>query len=137
MEQLKQNNRVDWGEQYKIRPRRNASSKHEVIKILLVRALIEKYKGQSSWVRIYTEYPIKNKDNETKITDVYYENVKTNEIVCYEIQKTITPKWIEETTDFYKQVDRYFFTTDWQLIKENDLEDDITKLNKQIKELIL
>jgi len=125
--------RIDWHEQFKIRVRRNASSKHEVIKTLLVRNLIEKYKSQLYWVRIYTEYPI----GEGKICDVYFENIKTKEIICYEIQKVITDKWLEETKNAYDNFENSYFKTDWCLIKEDDLPNTIKELDKNLMELIV
>lgn len=125
-------NKVNYSEQFKIRTRRNASKKHEIIKLLIVLNLIEKYRKNLYWIRIYTEYSLGK-----KICDVYFENIKTNEIICYEIQKIITNKWTEETIEFYDNFEKIYFKTDWVLIKENDLEDDIEILDKQIKELIV
>lgn len=133
MGRIKVYNKVNYGEQFKIRVRRNTSSKHEIIKTLLVRALIEKYSKNLYWIRIYTEHSIGDK----KICDVFFENIKTNEIICYEIQKVITNRWLEETGDFYKNYEKIYFTTDWILIKENELSNDIEELQEQIKELIL
>ena len=105
------NGKVDWTEQFKIRPRNNASLKHEVIKTILVRRLINIYKEKKNlnMIRIYTEYPIRNSKNERKICDVYFENLKTKERVCYEIQKKITPEWLEKTKDFYNKILDIFF----------------------------
>lgn len=127
------NGSIDWNEQFKIRPRRNASSKHEVIKTLLVRNLIEKYKSNLYWIRIYTEYPLGHR----KICDVYFENILKKEIICYEIQKRISDKWLKETTESYDKLDESFFTIDWVLIKEEELPDTINKLDNKIMELIV
>ena len=124
---------IKWSEQFKIRPRRNASRKHEVIKTLIVLNLLEKYKKNLYWIRIYTEHPVGDK----KICDVYFENVKTNEIVCYEIQKMVSSRWLEETTKFYDNYDRIYFKTDWALIKEDALSDNIETLDEEIEELII
>ncbi len=129
----KVSNKVNWADQFKIRPRRNASRHHEVIKLLTVLELMEKYKRNLYWIRIYTEHPIGNK----KICDIYFENIKTNEVICYEIQNTITQKWMKDTKDFYENYEKIYFTTDWILIKENDLSNDIEELQEQIKELIV
>lgn len=124
---------INWGEQFKIRTRRNASRKHEIIKLLIVLNLMEKYKKSLYWIRIYTEHQIGNK----KITDVYFENIKTNEIICYEVQKTVSLKWLEETKKFYNNYEKIYFKTGWTLVREEDLSDEIEILNKEIKELIL
>ena len=94
---------------------------------------MEKYKGSLYWIRIYTEHQLGDK----KICDVYFENIKTKEVICYEIQNSITSKWTKETNDFYKNYEKIFFTTDWILIKENDMSYEIEKLQEQIKELII
>ena len=132
MKPISKINRVDWNEQFKIRLRRNASIKHEIIKELIVLNLIEKYKRNLYWIRIYTEYKV----GDEKICDVYFENIKTNEIICYEVQGKITDKWLNETEKFYENYDPTYFKADWQLIKEYDLSDDIETLNKQIEVLI-
>ena len=124
--------KIDWNEQFKIRPRRNTSRKHEIIKLLIVLNLLEKYKRSLYWIRIYTEYSIGK-----KICDVYFENIKTNEIICYEIQNNVSEKWLEETRNFYNNFERIYFRTGWTLIRENNLSDDIEILNKQINKLIL
>jgi len=125
--------KINWNEQFKIRVRRNASVKHEVIKLLIVRNLMEKYKRNLYWIRIYTEHGI----GEKKICDVYFENIKTNEIICYEIQNAITSKWLEETTKLYSDYERIYFKTDWTLIREGELSNDLKELDEQVKELIL
>jgi len=122
-------NAIDWNEQFKIRPRRNASSKHEVIKTLLVRSLIEKYKSNLHWIRIYTEYPI----GEGKVCDVYFENILRKEIICYEIQKVVTDKWLKETTKAYQDFESAYFDTDWIMIRENDLPETINELDDKLK----
>lgn len=126
-------NKINWNEQFKIRIRRNASKKHEIIKLLIVLNIIEKFKKNLSWIRVYTEYEVGN----GKICDVYFENIKTNEILCYEIQKNISKKWLNETKKFYETYDRIFFTTDWILIKEKELPEITNELNEAIKELII
>jgi len=45
--------KVDWNEQFKIRPRRNASKKHEVIKLLIVLNLLEKFKVQKGDLSVF------------------------------------------------------------------------------------
>lgn len=128
--------KINWDEQFKIRIRRNASSKHEVIKLLLVRSLIEKFKQNLYWIRIYTEYSLTNDKGKTKITDIYFENIKTNEIICYEIQNNISKKWEKETKEFYSDFEKIYFNSDWIIIKEKEFTDDIEEIEKKIKEII-
>ena len=125
--------KVAWNEQFKVRVRRNASLKHEVIKLSIVLNLLDKYKSNLYWIRIYTEYSVTN----GKICDVYFENIKTNEIIAYEIQKDISEKWIKETTKIYENWDKVYFKTDWVLIRELDFTDDIKEIDKKIKETII
>jgi len=125
--------KVAWNEQFKVRVRRNASLKHEVIKLSIVLNLLDKYKSNLYWIRIYTEYPVTN----GKICDVYFENIKTNEIIAYEIQKDISEKWIKETTKIYENWDKVYFKTDWVLIRELDFSDDIKEISDKIKQIII
>ena len=125
-------NKINWNEQFKIRIRRNASRKHEIIKLLIVLNIIEKFKSNLSWIRVYTEHPIGDK----KICDVYFENIKTNEIICYEIQNNVSEKWLDETKEFYENCDKIFFTLDWILIKEKELPEITSELNEEIKKII-
>lgn len=122
---------INWNEQCKIRPRRNASRKHETIKLLIVLNIMEKYKRNLYWIRIFTEHKVGE-----KITDVYFENIKTKEIICYEVQGNITEKWKRETIKSYKEYENMFFDTDWILVREHDLPDDIETLDKEIKKII-
>ena len=132
MEEKRIGRRIDWNENFKIRTRRNASIKHEVIKLMIVLKILEKYKSNHYWIRIYTEYKVGD-----KICDIYFENIKTNEIICYEIQKNVTTQWIEETKKSYENYEVPFFKTDWTLVRENDLPDEIKSLESEIKKLII
>ena len=125
-------NTVDWNEQFKIRIRRNASRKHETIKTLLCINLIEKFKNNPHWIKVYTEYPIGTK----KICDVYFENTRTREIICFEIQNNVSKKWTEETTKAYSEIEKSPFTVDWVLIKEKDMSENIKELDEQIRRLV-
>lgn len=122
--------KIKWREQCKIRIRRNASLKHETIKLYLVLNLLERHKKDLNWIRIYTEYPIDDK----KICDVYFENVKSNEIIAYEIQNNVSNDWLEKTKKFYESWDKMFFKTDWILIKEDEFSNDCDEIYNKIKE---
>lgn len=136
MRQKNSTGKIEWDEQFKIRIRRNASIKHEHIKLEIVRNLIEKHKSNLYWIRVYTEYSIQNQNGQTKIVDVYFENIKNNEILCYEIQNNVSEKWVKETKNFYDKFDKIFFKTDWILIKERHFPEDINKIAEQIKDLV-
>jgi len=137
MKQTPYISKVDWHKQFKIRVRRNASNKHEVTKLEIVLKLIEKYKRQLFWIRIYTEYELTNTKDNVKICDVYFENIKTKEIICYEIQNQVSKKWLDETKEFYDNFERIYFKTDWCLIKEKDIPEDLESIENKIKELII
>ena len=122
--------KILWDEIFKLRLRRNASLKHEIIKLCVVLLLKEKYKSSIYWIRVYTEYPV----GEKRICDVYFENIKTNEIIAYEVQNNISEKWLKETTEFYKNWDKIFFKTDWVLIEENKLPNDYNEIYRTLKE---
>jgi len=134
---------IKWDEICKIRIANSDPSfeKHEVIKILLVMKLQEKYKHQKNYIRIYTESPI-TINKKVKRCDVYFENIKTKEVYIYEIQKDFSKRWLAQITNFYKDLDKqlsmmFFKTTDLIPIKLNNLSDNIKELSKQIEELIV
>ena len=127
---------TDWSNLYKIRIRELDSSqtKHLVVKTILVQQLLIKYKKNRRFIRIYTEFPIK----EGKICDVYLENLRTKECYAYEIQENTSPQWLEETKKIYLDWEVPFMNTnDWVLIPLKELSNDIELLTKQIKSLIL
>jgi hypothetical protein len=124
--------KVNWNEQFKIRPRRNASIKHEHIKLQLILSIMERHKKDLNWIRIYSEFPIGD-----RICDIYYENVKTNEMIFYEIQKKIGKAWLDNTKSFYKNLNKPFFKTDWILIKEDEISEDIELMSNQLRKLII
>jgi len=130
---MKGSGKIDYNEIFKLRLRRNASLKHEIIKLCTVLLLKEKYKKNLYWIRVYTEYPV----GEKRICDVYFENIKTNEIIAYEIQKDVNEKWLEETKKFYENWDKVYFKTDWVLIEEKKLPNDYTEIYDKLKELYI
>ncbi len=81
---------IDWNNLFKIRLSNIISEsmdKHDVVKLLIVRKLLRKYKSNKNWIKIYTEQSLENIKS-----DIYFENLKDKSIICYEIQKTITKK---------------------------------------------
>lgn len=122
--------KIDWDNIFKLRLRLNASLKHEIIKLCIVLLLKEKYRKSLYWIRVYTEYPV----GEKRICDVYFENIKTNEIICYEIQKNLSDKWVQETRKFYNNWERIYYKTDWVLIEEKKLPNDYSGIYEKLKE---
>ncbi len=79
---------IDWANIFKIRIANPDDSfqLHEVVKLIIVMKLLKKYSRNKNLIRIYTEFDMDN----GLICDVYFENMKTNEVIVYEIQKNIT-----------------------------------------------
>jgi len=130
MEQIK------WNEQGKIRVRESteAQAKHLIVKSLVMFYIKIKHKDRSNIVKMYTEWPI----NSGKICDVYYENAWSKEAIAYEIQDKITTKWSEETQKAYDGWEVHGIkNADYVVIDLNKISDDINKMKKQIKELVI
>jgi len=127
---------INWNEQFKIRTTNSEKSmdKHEVVKLLLVRRLIEKYKRNKEFIRIYTEFPLENGLR----PDVYFENTKTKEAYAFEIQKEFTKKWLKEKTEKYSGYSVPFFNSfDFIPINLNEFPDDIQGINKKLEEYLV
>jgi len=122
---------VDWENLYKVKLS-NAGIKHDVVKLILVRKILDKY-PRKDWIRVYTEFEI---DNNLK-PDVYFENVKDKSIVIYEIQKEYTKAWLEQKTKEYQEYEvPYFNSVDFIPINLNLFTDDINEINKKLEEFI-
>ena len=120
---------TDWNNLYKIRLNNytDAFMKHEVVKLLIVKNLLLKYKKDKRYQEIYTEYKLNG-----KTPDVAHINNKSQETIFYEIQKSISKKWLAETMKFYEEKNLHF-----EVIDINKLSDNLKELNKQVKKLIL
>lgn len=126
---------MDWNNLYKIKIRshEDAFMKHEVTKLLVVKNLLLKYKKEKKYVEIYTEFPI----SQGKVCDVFFQNNKTKEAYAYELQTRVSKEWMDTTKKLYEAYSKEIKTFDWILIDLNKLSNDLTELNKQIKELIV
>ena len=76
--------------------------KHDIIKTLLVRKLLRKY-TKRKFIRIYTEYKLNS-----LVPDVFFENLKTKSVICYEIQKNYSKNWLETKTEQYATRRKFF-----------------------------
>lgn len=105
---------------------------HEVVKLILVMKILKRYKSNKNWIRIYTEFSLENGMK----PDIYFEDVKKKEIICYEIQKKFDDKWLKEKTKAYLKYDEEtpFFKVDFIPINLNKLSKNIEELNKQLDE---
>lgn len=126
---------IDWNELFKIRISNPDKSrlKHEVVKLLLVMKLMDKYKKDKNFIRIYTEFDLDN----GLICDVYFENARTKTAIAYEIQKEYTPLWLKDRTEKYKDWNVEFMnTSDWIPIDLNKLSDNIEEIYSQLDKYI-
>ncbi len=128
-------NSVAWNEQFKIRIANSDKSfeKHEVIKTLLVMKLINKYKKNKSWIRIYTEWDL----FEDTICDIYFEDIKNKVCYAFEIQKKIDTEWTNRIVKKYKDWEVFGFNSaDLIIIPIQKLSDDLNILSTQLDEYI-
>ena len=126
---------IDWNELFKIRISNPDKSrlKHEVVKLLLVMKLMDKYKKDKNFIRIYTEFDLDN----GLICDVYFENARTKTAIAYEIQKEYTPLWLKDRTEKYKDWNVEFMNaSDWIPIDLNKLSDNIEEIYSQLDKYV-
>jgi hypothetical protein len=125
-------NKTDWTEQYKIRLANCDSSmnKHDIVKTLVVRMILNKNKRNRTFLHIYTEFDL----NEGKlIPDIYVEDCKNKTIICYEIQKNYNQEYIKTKTEEYNKLDiPYFNSIDLIIIPLKNLSDNINEMVKQL-----
>jgi len=117
----------------RIRESTDAQYKHLIVKSLIALAIRIKYKHTLKHQKIYSEFPIAK----GRITDIYHENSKEKSVVCYEVQQIISKEWFESTKRIYDTYKVYQMNVDWVLVDLKKLDNDITKMWKQIRELII
>lgn len=102
----------------------NKGTKYEVIKIILVMKLIERYKENKYWLKFYSEFEL----DEGLVCSLYFINMKTRQEIIYEITKG------EIGIERYKNfIDKgYTFVN----IVTKDFPDDIKGIEDKIEELI-
>lgn len=127
--------KTDWNNLFKIRTTSPDKSRdlHEVVKLLLVRRLLEKYQKSKHFIRIYTEYQLENGLR----PDIYFENTRTKESYAFEIQKNFVAHWIKEKSEKYKDYTTPFMTFDWIPINLNEFPTDIEGINNKLKEYVV
>lgn len=135
--------KTNWEDNFKVKIRNFSEStdKHDIIKLLIMRMLVRKHKGEKQWMRIYAEHPVRC-NKEVRVADIIYQNIKTKEAYAFEIQKDHTIKWLNEVTEFYKNWDKevsnmFYKTADLITIPTKQLSDNIQELRKQLKEYIV
>lgn len=95
-----------------------SSDKHDLIKTQLYRILRRKYPN----CPCYTEYPLGK-----EIPDIYYE-IK-GKIFVVEIQKEVSPSWIKNILERYKDVNLI-------IIETKKISNDILEMKKQLEEFV-
>jgi len=127
---------IDWANIFKIRIANPDDSfqLHEVVKLIIVMKLLKKYSRNKNLIRIYTEFDMDN----GLICDVYFENMKTNEVIVYEIQKNITNEWKDKIVNAYKDYTiPYIKTVDLVIVDLNKCPDKISEINKWLEDYIV
>ena len=126
--------KTNWNDLFKIKIANSDDSfqKHEVIKLLVVMKILKKY-PKKHWIRIYTEFQL------DKIkTDIYFEDIKKKEVICYEVQKECDEKYQTERIEKYQKIEIPFFNKiDLVIIPIKELSDNIIELNKQLDKYII
>jgi len=128
--------RIDWNELFKIRLASSDPSmdKHDIIKLMLVRKILWNHRKSRNFLRIYTEFDLDN----GLICDVYFENMKTKEVIAYEVQKSYTKAWLKDRAEKYKDWEVPLFkTADWIPINLNDCPEKIDEINKWLEQYIV
>lgn len=128
-------NKIDWKNIYKINLS-NAGIKHDIIKLILVRKILNKY-SRKHWLRIYTEYELENRLK----PDIYVEDIKNKSVIIYEIQKEYTPEWIKEKSKQYKEYENYQekhfnYSVDFIPLDLNVFTDDINEIEEKLEEYL-
>ena len=130
--------RIDYNNIYKLRVNNseNSTLKHDIIKLILLKKLLKKYNKEKQYIHIYTEFVLLN-NNKSRKTDLFFLNIKTKEAYSYEIQKSITNKWKEETIDFYREWNYPMTrTSDLIIIPIKELSNNIDELSKELDKYI-
>ena len=102
-------NKINWGENYKIRIANSSESfqLHEICKLLYMMKYLEKHKSEKNGIRIYSEFEVM----EGVICDLYIENIKRKECYAVEVQKNITDNWNEIKKNQFKDWEVMGFNT--------------------------
>jgi hypothetical protein len=128
------NGKVNWNENFKLRIANSDSSmqKHEIIKLLVMMKIIDKYKSNKNWIRVYSEFPLEN----GAIPDIYFEDIKAKAIICYEIQKELSNEYTRKKVEQYKNYEVPYMTCDLVIIPLKDAPTHISELNKWLDKYI-
>lgn len=125
---------IDWNKQFivPVRESQEAQAKHLVIKSLIQLLIKVKYAHTLRHQKVYSEFNLGE-----CIPDVFHENFKTKEIICYEVQNNVNQKYIEKKNEFYNNYHQLGFKITWQLIKLEEAPDSIEDLINWLKQRII
>ena len=126
---------TDWKNIFKVKIANADPSflKHEIVKLIIVHKLLYKYKKDKNKIKIYTEFKLENNLK----ADVYFENLKTKDIIAFEIQKNCNQRYIDETVKKYNELEIPFFNSiDLIIIPLKELSDNLETLSKQLDKYI-
>lgn len=118
---------VDWKRNNKVALRNFHTSCdfHDVVKVLLVRMIRQKYQTSNKYP-IYTEHnPEEPNDN---YPDIWAKI--NNDIYVWEIQENVNQKWLKEITEKHESVNLI-------IVPLRELSHDLTELKKQLKEYVI
>lgn len=125
---------TNWSELFKIRLSNivdESMDKHDVVKLLIVRKILRKYKKRV-WIRIYTEHSLDGMK-----PDVYMENLKDKSVICWEIQKVLNEEYIKKTTTKYNNLDIPFMNSvDLFIVPLKECPDNISEINSWLDKYI-
>jgi len=128
-------NRICWNENFKLRLASCDDSMmlHDIIKLMVVKKILKKNEKYRNFLRIYTEFDIMD----STMCDIYVENLKTKECFAYEIQKSVTKKWKENTLRKYKDWEVYGFkSSNLVIVPIKDCPNTIQEINKWLDDFI-
>lgn len=124
--------KTDWNNLFRVRIANPDDSfqKHEIVKLLIVMKILNKYRKRN-FIRIYTEFKLNG-----LTPDIYFEDLKTKSVVCYEIQKSYSKKWLKKKTEQYNNYEIPYFTLDFILIPLKECPDKIQEINEWLEQFI-
>lgn len=109
----------------KFKLRNKSTMKYEVIKIILAKKLIEKYKEDKYWIGIYTEFEYK----EGLFCSIYFYDVKKKMEKIFDITT-------KKNIDFRNYNELIKHEEDLILINPNNIPDDIEEISKELEKYI-
>lgn len=108
--------------------------KKEVVKLILVMKLMEKYSRRKITIKIYTKFELDNGE----IVDIYLEDIKIKEVYIFEILNNPKENWIKRRETKFNNIKIPFIDkVKWIPVTLNELSNDIVSLNKQLNKYLI